>query len=121
MNTQSIATIRHFGTVALLTVFVSLLAMTGESAAFDQDKYNKCVKQKCEPLGDAAGNAGAGSEAGSQLGVAILMCTAGCRSKAKQNPLLPCGAEGNRACKVWERIPSCDKGLVERGRRCERR
>lgn len=24
-----------------------------------------------------------------------------------------CGAEGHRPCKVWERIPSCDKGLYE--------
>lgn len=24
-----------------------------------------------------------------------------------------CGAENQRACKVWERVPSCDKGLTE--------
>ena len=28
------------------------------------------------------------------------------------NPVL-CGASGQRACKLWERIPSCDAGLVE--------
>ena len=28
------------------------------------------------------------------------------------NPMV-CGAAGQRACKVWERIPSCDAGLVE--------
>ena len=25
----------------------------------------------------------------------------------------PCGADGQRPCKVWERIPSCNRGLVE--------
>ena len=33
-----------------------------------------------------------------------------------------CGAEGQRPCKLWERIPSCNKGLVENfsKNRCER-
>jgi hypothetical protein len=31
---------------------------------------------------------------------------------AGNNPVV-CGANGRRACKLWERIPSCDAGLVE--------
>lgn len=30
----------------------------------------------------------------------------------------PCGAKGQRACKLWERVPSCDKGLLELGAKC---
>jgi hypothetical protein len=29
-----------------------------------------------------------------------------------------CGAEGQRACKVWERVPSCKKGLKEKKGKC---
>ncbi|MEM1031891.1 MAG: hypothetical protein AAF928_19555 [Myxococcota bacterium] len=38
-----------------------------------------------------------------------------------QNPVT-CGGSGQRACKVWERIPSCNRGLAEDLRRgtCER-
>ena len=32
----------------------------------------------------------------------------------------PCGAEGQRACVVTERMPSCDSLLVERSGRCVR-
>jgi ribosome modulation factor len=34
-----------------------------------------------------------------------------------------CGAEGQRPCKVWERVPSCDKGLYEsfKEKECRRR
>ena len=30
----------------------------------------------------------------------------------------PCGREGERACNAWERVPSCDAGLVENSGRC---
>ena len=29
-----------------------------------------------------------------------------------------CGKKGQRPCNIWERIPSCDKGLVEHGGKC---
>ena len=38
----------------------------------------------------------------------------------RPRPPLQCGALNQRACKVTERIPSCDRGLVERRGRCIR-
>lgn len=35
-------------------------------------------------------------------------------AEAKAN----CGGKNERACKVWERVPSCDKGLVEKKGKC---
>ena len=40
--------------------------------------------------------------------IAALVLTANEVSAQKR-----CGAEGQRPCRVWERIPSCDKGLKE--------
>lgn len=34
--------------------------------------------------------------------------------------LAQCGGPGQRACKVWERIPSCNKNLMEVSGKCER-
>jgi hypothetical protein len=58
-----------------------------------------------------------------------------CIAKAKPKPVLPhvgrpiirpapkphCGALNQRACKVTERVPSCDRGLVEIRGKCLRR
>jgi uncharacterized membrane protein len=42
------------------------------------------------------------------LAIALLVVAPG-EISAQKN----CGAEGQRPCKLWERIPSCDKGLRE--------
>lgn len=41
------------------------------------------------------------------LGLAVLLATAPAPAMAA------CGANNQKPCKVWERIPSCDKGLKE--------
>ncbi len=43
------------------------------------------------------------------LGVAVLLVAATAPSPA----MAACGAKNQTPCKVWERIPSCDKGLKE--------
>jgi len=48
--------------------------------------------------------------------VAIVVFTIGCLGSfaaADARAQRKCGAEGQRPCKIWERIPSCNRGLKE--------
>jgi uncharacterized membrane protein len=44
----------------------------------------------------------------SVLSIAMALLFAGSANAQRK-----CGAEGQRPCKIWERIPSCNKGLYE--------
>ena len=51
------------------------------------------------------------------LGIAVVLLTT---AQAAAAQAANCGGLNQRACKIWERIPSCNRGLIEARGRCQR-
>ena len=119
---------------AALAVAVSITAVpltVGDAAAYDRNKYDQCVKNSCEHHAILAAENARNPDAAMAHSVAYNACIATCRAmaenkeKPKESPVQPkvgapsnltkdfCGAYKQRPCKLWERIPSCNKGLKE--------